>query len=297
LTEHRFGGSWTDIKLTCLRKYLEAYRHVFVQNEKARFFTTWFVDAFAGTGSRIDSSTTSELSLFDDVYQDVDTARYRDGSATIASGLAEPFDQYLFIEKSNTRLSELSERLKEEHPQLVPRCSFEHGDANNVLKRWCRERNWSKDRAVVFLDPYGMQVEWSTIEVLAGTKAVDLWYLFPLGVGVSRLLKSSGDIEESWKARLDSVLGTREWRERFYQIDDRQPDLFGGTHETIHRTATPSSIEEFIRERLVSCFEGVAKGLMLYNSKSSPMYLLCFAAANKRGAPTAIKIAQSILGE
>jgi hypothetical protein len=42
------------------------------------------------------------------------------------------------------------------------------------LKKWCKERNWQKERAVVYLDPYGMQVEWSTIEALAATKAIDL---------------------------------------------------------------------------------------------------------------------------
>jgi hypothetical protein len=32
-----------------------------------------------------------------------------------------------------------------------------------------------------------------------------------------------------------------------------------------------------------------------YNSKNDPLYLLCFAVGNKKGAPIAIKIAQDIL--
>lgn len=43
-------------------------------------------------------------------------------------------------------------------------------------------------RAVVFLDPFGMQVEWRTIERIGQTKAIDLWILFPLGVAVNRFL-------------------------------------------------------------------------------------------------------------
>ncbi|MEW6074198.1 MAG: hypothetical protein AB1726_16580 [Planctomycetota bacterium] len=54
-------------------------------------------------------------------------------------------------------------------------------------------------RKVLFLDPYGMQVEWVTIEAVAQTKAIDLWVLFPLGVGVNRLLTKSGEIPESWR--------------------------------------------------------------------------------------------------
>jgi three-Cys-motif partner protein len=296
VTEHRFGGNWTEVKLARLQKYLQAYRQIFVRNERARYFKTWFVDAFAGTGSRIDPAAVIEPTLFDDVYRDEDTASYRAGSAKIALGLPEPFDHYLFIEKSGHRIKSLKKDLEREYPERLGRCSFRHGDANNVLKAWCQERNWTEERAVVFLDPYGMQVEWSTVEAIAETKAIDLWYLFPLGVGVLRLLTYRGDIEESWQARLDSVLGTRAWREEFYQLDTTL-DLFGEAHQTIQRTATPASIEAFIHKRLASCFEAVAKGLVLKNSRSSPLYLLCFAAANKRGAPTAVKIAQDILDE
>jgi hypothetical protein len=56
-------------------------------------------------------------------------------------------------------------------------------------------------------------------------------------------------------------------------------------------------IQEFIQERLGQCFARVAEGLVLRNSRSSPLYSLCFAAANERGAPTAVKIAQNILDE
>ena len=45
-----FGGPWTQQKLEILSKYLRAYRLIFDRNEKARFFETSYVDAFAGTG-------------------------------------------------------------------------------------------------------------------------------------------------------------------------------------------------------------------------------------------------------
>jgi hypothetical protein len=108
----------------------------------------------------------------------------------------------------------------------------------------------------------------------------------------SRIWKSSCVI----RSGLDRIFGTSEWRERFYRLNTNL-DLFGENHQTLERIATPSSIETFIIERLASCFEAVAKGLVLRNSRSSPLYLLCFAAANKRGAPVALKIAQDILDE
>lgn len=38
---------------------------------------------------------------------------------------------------------------------MSSRCILEVGDANQHLKAWCRKRDWDRERAVVFLDPYG----------------------------------------------------------------------------------------------------------------------------------------------
>jgi three-Cys-motif partner protein len=230
MAEHQFGGDWTEDKLSRLEKYLKAYRQIFTQNEKARYFKTWYVDAFAGTGSRTASSSppTGQQSVFDDVYEDTETTQYRNGSAKIALALPEPFDSYLFIEKSKGRVNQLKKTIEREHTVLLPRCDFRPGDANDVLKAWCKQRDWQKERAVVFLDPYGMQVEWSTVEALAATKSVDLWYLFPLGVGVARLLTYRGDIDEAWRKRLDSLFGTTEWRTEFYPRNSRPDGLVRG---------------------------------------------------------------------
>ena len=296
MADHKFGGDWTEIKLSCLQKYLKAYRHIFTQNEKARYFKTWYVDAFAGTGSRAQASTPTEHSaLFQDVYEDAETTEYRDGSAKIALGLPEPFDHYFFIEKSKARVAELEEMIKRDHSVLLPRCDCQPGEANTLLKAWCKKRDWQKERAVVFLDPYGMQVEWSTIEALAATKAIDLWYLFPLGVGVARLLTHDGNIDETWKRRLDLLFGTAEWRTEFYRVTPGQTDLFGESRDIVERDAPVEKIEAFIHNRLDGAFVKAAKGLVLRNSRQSPLYLLCFAAANEKGATTAIRIAQDIL--
>ena len=296
MAKHKFGGDWTEDKLRRLGQYLNAYRKIFAVNARAKYFTTWYVDAFAGTGSR-SSREPSELeqNLFEEVYGDIETSHYRDGSPRIALGLASPFDYYLFIEKSKTRVEELKASISRSFPKLFSRCRFDVGDANESLKEWCGRRNWAKERAVVFLDPYGMQVEWGTIETLARTKGVDLWYLFPLGVGIARLLPHDGAINEGWEKRLTVVLGTNDWRSRFYQAEV-EAGLFGDW-EVTKRNASEKNIQSFIEERLATCFAKVAKGKVLRNSKSSPMYLLCFAASNERGASKALRIAQWVLDD
>lgn len=221
-------------------------------------------------------------------------AHYRDGSAKIALDLSHPFDRYLFVEKSKRRIDVLKKMIQVAHSDLKTRCVLRHGDANDALRTWCKERDWMSERAVVFLDPFGMQVEWSTIETLAGTKGVDLWYLFPLGVGVMRLLKRSGPIDKKWRHRLDLIFGTDGWLSHFYPTRTTE-DLFGKRELTV-RDVTVERVRQFVNSRLSTCFVAVADGLILKNSKGNPLYLLCFAASNEKGAPTALKIAGNILG-
>ena len=98
------------------------------------------------------------------------------GSTVRALELDEPFDHYLFIEKNEFTASEL-ESVCTAYPDLAARITVVVGDANAHLARWCRSAG-RFDRAVVFLDPFGMQVRWETVAELAASEKVDVWYLF-----------------------------------------------------------------------------------------------------------------------
>lgn len=157
-------------------------------------------------------------------------------------------------------------------------------------------------RAVVFLDPYGMEVEWKTLQEIAATKAIDLWVLFPLGQAVNRLLTRKGEPPEGWARRLTAFFGTPEWKERFYRASPPvQASLFPTREEieqeeVLERIANFEDIGEFFLERLSTIFERVSKRtLSLSNSRQIPIYLLCFAAGAPRGADTAVKIANDLL--
>lgn len=291
MSDQTFGGEWTEVKLNRLRSYLEAYRTIFTRNSKARYYTTWYVDAFAGTGPRsAPEPVGSDLGLLSE-EDDEDVRQYKDGSAKIALALKEPFDRYLFIEKSKSKCDALQSTINNEFASLKDRCNIHQVDSNVALCAWCNERDWTRERAVVFLDPFGLQVDWTTIQSLGATKAVDLWYLFPLNL--RRMLTRDGVIEESWKQRLNKLFGTPDWESRIYRTGTSL-SLFGEV-ATLERDATVENLQGFIEERLASCFAKVAKGEVLRNSRNSPLYSLCFAAANEKGARTALRIAQSIL--
>ena len=125
--------------------------------------------------------------------RDEDVKRYKDGSAKIALALKEPFDRYLLIEKAKGKCDELQSTIDNEFASLKDKCSIRQGDSNTALCAWCGERDWRRERAVVFLDPFGLTVEWTTVQSLGATKAVDLWYLFP--INLLRMLKKDGVIE------------------------------------------------------------------------------------------------------
>ena len=281
---HTFGGPWTEQKLEYVRKYLHAYTTIM----KDKNFHFAYIDAFAGTGYHEPKrDENADQMLFD--FPSEETQMFWDGSARIALQVKYPFKEYIFIEKDKNRFSKL-EKLRNEFPN--EQIEFSNSDANDYLINLCGERNWSSDRAIVFLDPYGMQVEWKTIEAIAQTQAIDLWILFPLGT-VNRLLKKDGEIQPSLRARLDSFFGEPDWREVFYPLTEISLAQENYRQKTSDIFA---EIGKYFMKRLQGIFAGVVDNPpALYNSMNVPLYLLCFAVGNPRGAKIALNIAQDIL--
>ena len=274
---HRFGGDWTEQKLECVSKYLGAYTQI-MKDRNYLHFT--YIDAFAGTGYR-------ELQH----NEDTELPHFLAGSARKALEVIPPFREYIFIEEDEDSFAEL-QNLTNEFPNHNIECI--NANANQFLTDLCEEREWRTNRALVFLDPYGMQVDWKTIESIARTQAIDLWLLFPIGMGVSRLLKNDGEIASSERRKLDLVFGETDWFDEFYQLA-LQSSLFSEGDEWEKRDDVLAEIEQYFLKRLESVFATVAENpLPLRNSRNSLMYLLCFAAGNPN-APKALKIAQEIL--
>jgi three-Cys-motif partner protein len=289
---HEFGGDWTSDKLERLRKYLQAYTIIFDRNVRARKLFPVYIDAFAGTGYRTPSHPATDLGMLLPELAEPENQGFLKGSACIALEVEPPFREYIFIERDPQRAQEL-ENLKVEFPQRAAAIKVVNQDANLYLREWCASLG-SLTRAVIFLDPYGMQVEWPLIEAIARTQKIDLWILFPLGVAVNRLLTKDGPPPEKWAAPLTRLLGTDEWRTGFYP-SKKQLTLFGEQNVQL-KQADFDKIGQFFVQRLKTVFYAVAENpLPLMNSRNNPLYLLCFAASNPKTASTAIKIASHIL--
>jgi len=285
----KFGGDWTAEKLELVRKYLCAYTTAL----KNQPFKLVYIDAFAGTGyCGKGVGEVSETTIIPELAEN-ETQAFLKGSARIALEVAPAFHSFVFIDHDLSNCAELSS-LGDEYPNLKNRITVVNADANTYLQELAK-RDWIRqgERGVLFLDPYAMQVDWSTVQAVARTHAIDMWYLFPLAA-VNRLLRRDAEIDDAWRRRLDRIFGTSDWETAFYQRRETQT-LFE-TVESVEKIATFDGIKSFLLERLKAEFADVAPNpVILENSRCSPLFLLCFAAGNKKGAPIAVKMARDIL--
>lgn len=227
-----------------------------------------YIDAFAGTGYRVIEQGENDDFIFPE-FAESETKKFLDGSARIALQVKPRFIKYLFIERDSNKIQAL-ESLRTQFPLLEKDIGIVNQDANTYLQELCLQYNWKNNRAVLFLDPYGMQVVWKTIEAIAKTKSIDLWLLFPLGVAVNRLLKKNGKINPSFKRRLDNMFGTSDWFKHFYCVKSHQ-SLFGEESE-LKKICNFDTIGKYFVSRLQEVFPKVADNpLALCNSRNNPL--------------------------
>ncbi|MFU1980892.1 three-Cys-motif partner protein TcmP [Bordetella hinzii] len=279
--EHKFGGAWTIIKLEALGKYLGAFNRALSKQT----FTRIYIDAFAGTG-RCDVNVDGERHSIE-------------GSALRALSTSPSFNKFVFIERDAVKIAALND-LKNKH--LDKSTEIIQGDANASLRSLCAAYQWKDSRAVLFLDPYGMDVEWATLEVIAKTEAIDVWYLFPYAGLYRQAAKNSDALDDSKVAALNRILGTDEWRKSFYE-PKRQAVLFGDRSEGEERYVEHPQMLEYVSTRLKGLFPAVTEPKILYqrggskNPSGPPLFALYFAASNKspKAYGLATKIAKDIL--
>jgi len=281
-------GPWAKEKLDSLEQYLNFYTTALKRQHWLR--GTIFVDAFAGPGLsrvRTRSKATDQPGLFtSDIEADEAEAEFLRGSPLVALDIANPFSSYVFIERDPLRIAELHALKATYLDRRI--IEIREGDANEAIQDWLSTGiDWRGHRAVVFLDPFGMQVSWSTIESLARTKAIEVIINFPLAMAVQRLLTRSGDIPGDWQISLDAFFGSTDWRGLAYEATE---GLFG-THVTKVSDSGPKLLQWY-RGRLRQVFGHVSTARLVRSTRGNPLYHLIWAGPHKLG----LKGANYILG-
>jgi three-Cys-motif partner protein len=287
--QEMFGGPWTQQKLEVLSAYLRAYRKIFTKNQRARFFKTSYIDAFAGTGIIPRPKLGGLIESLPELAATEE--EFRKGSVRRALEITSPFDHYILIEKDRKKCAEL-DLIAKEFPGRDIKILNE--DANVALLKWCKNINTKRERAVIFLDPFATSVEWQVIEAIANTKAADLWILFPYAA-INRMLVNDKMPPEKWADRLTKIFGTAEWKKKFYASESWQSLITPNEQvERVYKTADQAQITEFFVNRLKQKFPEVANPGFLYNSRSL-LFVLLFASGNVQGSKTGVKIANHLL--
>ncbi len=268
MVQKRFGSTKsTGRKLDVIGEYLAMYQKALSKQK----FQTIYIDGFAGSGEI--PIAEHKDGLFDD---DVKTVIA--GSADRALQVDPPFDRYFFIDKSKECINALKFKFKDSPNS--DRVTHRVGDANDLVQRLCKSEQWRFQRGVILLDPFGNQVEWRTIEAIAATKALDLWYLFPAGLGVFRQISKDGTVDDTHEPSITRLFGTDAWKNAFLE-PSKQPDFFEKrvTHEKI---VTPESAALFMIKRLKGVFKGGVMDEMIPLGKLTyPSFYLLFAWGNE----------------
>lgn len=285
----RFGGVHTQQKLDAVAAYLQAYVTVM---QKQRFKLS-YVDGFAGSGASQAVSAEEEAQLLEaNLY---DSGAIVEGSPIRALNIDPPFDRYLFIDADPENVASLQNLA---HQYSGMSIIIRDGDANIHLQAFADFLSKDRfERAVVFLDPFGLSVRWETVAKLAATQKVDLWYLVPVH-GMSRQIKEDGTFLPSAR-KIDDLWGSDEWRSKAVKKSEPIEDLFGQIDERFEKVAKAEQFSEMFRERLGEVFAGgVAKRYLRLGKGRLHEFSLMFACANPSPAASgaALRIANHILG-
>lgn len=133
----RFGGAWTEEKLSALEEYFRAYLKIFISNSRASKLTRHYVDAFAGSGLR-EANRTPPTNLSRN-FNDADdqsaseVAGYADGSVRKALSLESAFHHYWLVEKDHSHADSLKGMIETDFPDRAGSCRVIPGDANQPV--------------------------------------------------------------------------------------------------------------------------------------------------------------------
>lgn len=285
MSQKSFGGLDTVKKLKTVFDYASFYTTVL----SGKGFKLHYLDAFAGTG---EIPHASELPLIAETVEVDDVVV---GSARRALELRVPFDRYVFADIKRSNTVSLAQ-LKAEYPSVASRIEIKHSDANETVRAFCRDLT-PRDRALIFLDPFGNQVSWETLEIVASTKKVDLWYLFPAGLGVVRQISNDGKVVRESEASLDRLFGDSDWLEKCVRLEEA-PDLFDSNRVNAIKIAKADAITRYMIEQMTKIFGGgVSESWLPLGRSGVHKFSLLFACANpaERANSLAQKVARQIM--
>jgi three-Cys-motif partner protein len=182
-------GRWSKQKYHFLQRYL----HLFATGMKNKWPERHYVDLFAGAGvSRI--RDTSELVM---------------GSPLLAATVRDAFTHLHLCERDEAKASALDKRLRSRGLRSG-QYTIIRGDANDHVKYILEGIPAKGALSVVFADPYGLHLDFSTVQCVAAVQA-DLIVL--LADNMDALRNWATYYLDNQDSPLDRFMGEEGWRE------------------------------------------------------------------------------------
>jgi len=242
LMQYPTAHPWTLKKLEFLKRYLPAF-----VNATQKALSRHYVDGFAGSGYN----------------------RRTDGSLVEGSPLLAiqhtQFTSFFFVEKGRRSYAELERNLRERNPSLSG-IHLYRGDFNLFVGNILQQIH-SRAPTLFFLDPFGLELRWATVEKIARREKADIFILISSG-GANRA-------KQNHPQTLDDFFGDASWR-------------------TIQQKVGQSWFEAFTeayRDQMRRLgLHGTELVTVARNRNNAPMHVLAFHAKKD----IALKIANSV---
>lgn len=252
----RQSGQWALAKLDYLRRYID----VFETAMRSKWKTRTYIDLLAGPG-KIQVRNTETVAL---------------GSPLLALTVKHPFTGYFFVDADPTNASALRSRC--DASSLKDRVQISTGDCNVVIDEIVSELKKSEANSLnlAFLDPEGLELQWSTVAKLASIRKMDLVINYPEG-GLNRMMPKAVDIPD--ETAVDRYFGTAQWRDIYQQWQ-----VLG--HGSVHGQLIDLYRDQLKQIGYVEIRRSDEVGdepLMRNTQKRAPLYRLLFASKHPLG--------------
>lgn len=246
---------WAEEKHFYLSKYLK----IVTSGMGKKWESLTYIDLFSGPGKSIIKSDKKRNEI--------------DGSPLIAIKLKHPFSKYIFVEKEPQLINALKERCRKS--SLFNRMEFIEGDCNNKITEVVNQIP-ERSLGIAFIDPYGLEFSFSSLEKLVNNRKMDLVINFHMGMAIKRNVDKF--IKKRW-SRLDEFLGDDKWREEYKKRrlkNDRWISKF---------------FLDYYQKKLLKleyCFDKekhrfLQGGVLIKNRNQVPLYYLFFATKHPAG--------------
>ena len=252
----RPAGPWAADKLD----YLARYINVFETSMRNKWKVRYYIDLLSGPGkNRVRESGQVLL-----------------GSPLIALTTQHPFTHYIFVDNSPENTAALQQRCSVS--PYVDRVTILTGDCNTLVDQIVAQIQPVRKESLnlAFLDPEGMELQWSTVEKLARLPRMDLIINYPQG-GLNRCIKRV--FETNPPTEVDHFFGGVEWREIYAKYQRGQ--LPEGLH--FHLLDLYKSNLEKLGYQVRRDVDTGDSPLIRNAQRQAPLYRLLFASKHPLG--------------